>query len=200
MLQMTKTMDEQTEAINFLKGFIAAFSEQIHTDILVKPGNDGPSIPAHKAILATRSEIFKNMLDSDECKTAPNGTITLPELNHEELKCLIEFLYSGSLTLEKLEKHGYSLLLAADKYEIPYLQKLCERHMHKSLSTSNALDFLEISSICSNKELMERSLSFIVKNFHFIAFLPKYDEFVHKNPHLALQVTREFLKSKGKTN
>ncbi|KAI4306521.1 hypothetical protein L6164_029792 [Bauhinia variegata] len=62
-------------------------------------------IPAHKAVLATSSEIFKIMLDSDECKVAPSKTITLSEVKYEELECLWEFLYSGTLAPEKVEKH-----------------------------------------------------------------------------------------------
>ncbi|XP_034698261.1 BTB/POZ domain-containing protein At3g56230-like [Vitis riparia] len=46
-------------------GFAAAFRDQIHTDIEVKPGHNRPSLFAHRALLAARSEIFKNMLDSD---------------------------------------------------------------------------------------------------------------------------------------
>ena len=64
------------------------------------------------------------MLDSDGCKAPPNDTITLPELNTEELESLLGFLYSGNLPLDKLEKHVYSLFVAADKYEIPYLHAM----------------------------------------------------------------------------
>ncbi|XWS65547.1 hypothetical protein CRYUN_Cryun05aG0122900 [Craigia yunnanensis] len=118
--------------------------DQIHTNIQLKPGNNGPSIPEHRALLAARSEIFRNMLDSDDCKAPSSDTITLPELNTEELESLIEFLYSGNLPLDKIEKHVYSLFVASDKYEIPYLQDLCERYMLSSLNASNVLEILEI--------------------------------------------------------
>jgi speckle-type POZ protein len=142
---------------------------------------------------ATRSQIFKNMLDSDECKAPPMDTITLSELNFEELECLLEFLYTGSLAKEKVEKHVYSLSVAADKYEISYLQKFCERHMFRSLNSSNALDVLEISDICSYISLKETALNFIVKNMEDIAFSVRYDEFALKNPHLCVQITRASL-------
>ncbi|KAF2319214.1 hypothetical protein GH714_013997 [Hevea brasiliensis] len=142
---------------------------------------------------AARSEIFKNMLDSDACKAPANDTITIPELNHEELESLLEFLYSGSLAAEKVEKHIYSLTLAADKYEIPFLLKFCERYMLRSLVSSNALDVLEISDVCSNKILKETALNFIVKNLEDLVFSAKYETFVSKNPHLSVQITRAFL-------
>ncbi|KAG6752088.1 hypothetical protein POTOM_044307 [Populus tomentosa] len=166
---------------------------QTLTDIQLKPGNDGPSIPAHRALLAARSEIFKNMLDSDAYKAPASDTIMLPELNHQELESLLEFLYSGSLPSEKLEKHVYSLTLAADKYDIPYLLKFCERHMLRFLNSSNALHVLEIADTCSNKTLKETALSFIVKNMEDVVFSTKYEAFVPENPHLAVQVTRALL-------
>lgn len=197
VLKWVKEMKEMEEEVNyklrFLGGLEAAFRYQLHTDILVKPGNGGPSIPAHRALLATKSDIFKNMLDSDGCKEAPNEAITLPELNHEELESLLEFLYSGSLSMDKVEKHIYSLSVAADKYEIPFLLKFCERQMLSSLSSSNALDILEISDICSNLTLKDTSLNFIVKNMEDIVFSSRFEAFALKNPHLSVQITRASL-------
>lgn len=133
------------------------------------------------------------MLDSDGCKAPPNDAVTLPELNHEELESLLEFLYNGDLHEEKMNKHVYSLFLAADKYGISYLQKLCERHMLESLSTANALDVLEVADLCSCLTLKNNALDFIVKNMHDIVFSAKYDAFALKNPHLCVQISRASL-------
>nr|GMC61808.1 BTB/POZ domain-containing protein At3g56230 [Ipomoea batatas] len=190
--EMREMEEELNEKLNFLGGFAAAFRQDIHTDILVKPGtNNGPPIPAHRALLAARSDIFKNMLDSDGCKAAPtDDTITLPELNYEELHALLEFLYAGDLPKQKAEKHVYSLSIAADKYEIPFLQKFCEEQMLGSLNSSNALDVLEISDTCSNQSLKETALNFIVKNMEDVVFSSRFDTFALKNPHLTVQITR----------
>ncbi|WCJ20003.1 BTB/POZ domain-containing protein [Euphorbia peplus] len=190
---MKETEDEMNEKINFLSGFIFLFREKILTDIQLKPGNGGPSISTHKAILAARSEIFKTMLDSDTFKAPTNDTITIPELNNEELESLLEFLYTGTLPQEKMEIHVYSLTVVADKYEIPFLLNFCEKHLHRSLNSSNALDVLEISDVCSNKVLKENALNFIVKNLEDIVFSARYETFVTKNAHLAVHVTRGFL-------
>ncbi|KAK6932940.1 BTB/POZ domain [Dillenia turbinata] len=133
------------------------------------------------------------MLDSDGCKAPPNGTITLPELDHEELESLLEFLYSGSLPAEKVEKHVYSLAIAADKYDIPFLLRFCEQQMLESLNSSNALDILEISDVCSNQTLKDTALNFIVKNMEDIIFSSRYDSFTPKNPRLSVQIARASL-------
>ncbi|KAK4385264.1 BTB/POZ domain-containing protein [Sesamum angolense] len=90
----------------------------------------------------------------------------------------------------KVEKHVYSLSIAADKYEIPFLQKFCEHHMLGSLNSSNALDVLEISDTCSNQSLKETALNFIVRNMEDIVFSARFDAFALKNPHLTVQITR----------
>lgn len=148
---------------------------------------------------ASRSVIFKNMLDSDGCKAAPCDSITLPELTNEVLYSLLEFLYTGSLPADKVEKHVYSLSLAADKYEIPFLQKFCEQRMLGSLSSSTALDVLEISDACSSQIVKETALNYIVKNMEDIIFSSRYDAFALKNPHLCVQITRaSFMDAKNR--
>ncbi|XWS08326.1 hypothetical protein CRYUN_Cryun41cG0069900 [Craigia yunnanensis] len=187
-------IDLKDKRIKFLSGLYGAFKEEIHTDTQLKPGDDGPCIPAHGVILATRSEIFKNMLDSDGIKAPPSDTITitLPELNYEELESLLEFLYCGSLPLEKLEKHVYPLFIAAEKYEISYLQEFCQCYMLNSLNGSSVLDVLETSEVCSNKGLKEIALNFIFSNTEAVVLSDKYEALAAKNPQLCMQITREF--------
>lgn len=150
---------------------------------------------------AARSDIFRNMLDSDGCKAPPADTITLEELDYEELESLLEFLYSGNLPKDKVEKHVYSLSIAADKYEIPFLQKFCEHQMLGSLTSSNVLDILEIADTCSNQALRETALNFIVKNMEDVVFSGRFDAFALKNPHLTVQITRaSFMDIKNRRN
>ncbi|XP_038995745.1 BTB/POZ domain-containing protein At3g56230-like [Hibiscus syriacus] len=191
---LTDTEDDLKKRISFLSGFMVAFKEQIHTDIKLEP-NDGPSISAHKSLLAARSEIFKNILSSDNYKAPPSNTdtITLPELNTEELKSLLEFLYTGDLPEDKFKRHVFTLYVAADKYEILYLQESCERYMMNSLNESNALDILEISDSHPNKKLKDTTLNFIVRNMKSIVSSQKYEVFASSNPHLSVEITRAFV-------
>ncbi|KAI8564339.1 hypothetical protein RHMOL_Rhmol03G0173100 [Rhododendron molle] len=200
--EMKDMEEEMNDKLTFLGSFVTSFRDQTHTDIQVKPGNNGPPIPAHRALLASRSEILKNVLDSDGCKAPPNdNTITLPELDHEELDALLEFLYTGTLPKEKAEKHVYSLSIAADKYDIPFLHKFCEHRMLGSLNSLNALDVLEISDLCSNQGLKETALNFIVKNMEDVVFSARFDAFALKNPHLTVQITRaSFMDIKSRRN
>ncbi|KAM3344870.1 hypothetical protein CQW23_12834 [Capsicum baccatum] len=179
------------EKLNYQSSCLDAFKGQVNRDILVKPGNNSPAITVHKSLLSASSVIFKFMLDSDGCKAPPGHTITLPELSYLELHALLDFLYRGELPKEKLDKHIHSLSVAADKYEIKFLQKYCEHHMLASLNTLNALDLLEISDTHkSYPHLRVAAMNFIIENVECIVFTPKYDAFAVKNPHLNLQITK----------
>ena len=134
------------------------------------------------------------MLDSDTCKAAADEAVTLPELSHGELGALLEFLYSGGLPEEEMKRHVRSLSAAADKYDIPYLRKMCERHMSSSLSASTALGVLEVADGCSYRGLKDMALKFIVNNMQEIVFSSEYDAFALKNPHLGVLITRASLK------
>nr|KJB74973.1 hypothetical protein B456_012G016600 [Gossypium raimondii] len=195
---LTDTEDDLRKRISFLSGFMVAFKDQIHTDIKLKP-NNGPCISAHRSLLAARSEIFKNILSSDNFKAPPTDTdtITLSELSTEELKSLLEFLYTGDLPADKFKNHVYALCAAADKYEIPYLQESCERYMLNSLNASNALDILDLSNLYSKKKLKETTLNFIVRNMKSIVSSQKYEEFASSNPNLCVEVSRAFVESRG---
>ncbi|RZC90572.1 hypothetical protein C5167_029706 [Papaver somniferum] len=175
--------------INYLGGLATALTEKIHSDIQVKPG-DGPSVPAHKFLLATRSEVFKHMLSSDTCKSSQIDSVCLPEFNHEQLQTFLELLYCGNLAKEKFEMHYYCLALASHKYAIPHLEKFCEEHILKLIDSSNALKVLEISEICANETLRVAALESIINHRKKIICAPSFEEFAIKNPHLVVHITR----------
>ncbi|XP_026416180.1 BTB/POZ domain-containing protein At1g01640-like [Papaver somniferum] len=94
-----RLVEEMEDREGFHSDLADAFRKGIPSDIQVKPSS-GPSIGSHRILLATRSEILKNMLKSDSGKAAPEDFINLPEFNHEELDTFLEFLYRGDLPTE----------------------------------------------------------------------------------------------------
>ncbi|CAH8250814.1 unnamed protein product [Arabidopsis lyrata] len=132
------------------------------------------------------------MLDSDECKTSSEESITLPDLSHDEFKSLLEFLYTGNL---KAPYNQYrSLYLAADKYDISYLLDVCRNHFIASLSSRNVLDILELASIPCDTILKDAAINHIVKHMEEVVVPMKYETFVQRNPDLSVEITRAYLR------
>ncbi|XP_024004171.1 putative BTB/POZ domain-containing protein At2g40440 [Eutrema salsugineum] len=188
--KFTRTGIETVNHMEFFRGIIKAFKEQRHVDVWLKAGDQTDAIPAHKLILAAKSKVFRNILETDDCKASPKETITLSEMTKGELETFLEFMYNGSLPDKKLVQHVHSLYQAADKYEIPYLQDICRKQLIDSMNTSNAFDLLELAKIHSD-EIFEDSLSeFITRHMEEISFSSKFMSFVESNPALAVQTIR----------
>ncbi|CAH8278870.1 unnamed protein product [Arabidopsis lyrata] len=154
------------------------------------------AISAHKLILASRSEVFKKMLELDEFKTSTKHveTITLSEMKQEELEAFVEFIYSdGSKLSANVKQHARSLYLAADKYEIMHLRDLCRAELISSLSFSNSLDILELAQIPFDKVLHDAAFSFIKKNLKTIDSSDEFKLFIASNPNLAVEIVKASL-------
>ncbi|CAN6997342.1 hypothetical protein IGI04_018765 [Brassica rapa subsp. trilocularis] len=189
-------MATQTNQQIFSGGLAKVLEEQWQVDVRLKAGvdnDDDSAISAHKLILASRSEVFKKMLESDEVKTLAEQveTVTLSEMKKEELKTFVEFMYSdGTMLSPKAKQHVRSLYLAADKYEIPHLRDLCRNEMISSLDMSNALDFLELAQIPFDNGLNEAAFSYVKNNISTIASSEVFKLFVVSNPNLAWEIMK----------
>ncbi|KAG7537094.1 BTB/POZ domain [Arabidopsis suecica] len=185
-------MATPTNKEHFSGGLAKVLAEKWQVDLMLKAKNsdEGSAISAHKLILASRSEVFKKMLELDEFKTSTTKhveTITLSEMKQEELEAFVEFLYSdGSMLSVNVKQHARSLYLAADKYEIPHLRDLCRAELISSLSLSNSLDILELAQIPFDKVLHDAAFSYIEKNISTIASSDDFKLFVVSNPNLAV--------------
>lgn len=135
------------------------------------------------------------MLESKATKASSDQTLFFSEMRHEELETLVEFMYNdhGLVSSSKLKKHVRSLYLAAQRYEIPHLRDLCRNELISSLSSSNALDVLELSQVPLDKPLTDAVLSFIARNINTFLDSCEFKMFVARNPNLAVEITKAFL-------
>ncbi|ESQ38170.1 hypothetical protein EUTSA_v10029325mg [Eutrema salsugineum] len=189
-------MEKQTSLAIFSGGFANVLEEQWQVDVQLKAGDsdDGATISAHKLVLAARSKVFRKMLEQDESKASLGmEIITLSEMKHEEVKALVEFLYSdGTMPCE--EMHARSLYLAADKYEIPHLRNLCRNQLISSLNLSNALDILELAQIPFDNALNDAALVFIKTNISKIVSSDELKLFAASNPNLTIEIMKASFK------
>ncbi|CAO2143032.1 unnamed protein product [Urochloa humidicola] len=166
----------------------------MHTDIVVKPGTGAP-IPAHKAILAARSDVFRHMLSGDEqCKAPAGDAISLAELSHDELSLLLSFFYTGGgLDQDLPERHLHALLVAADKYDVPFLRRACEARLAARVDPQSALRTLEVADLSSSAVLRERAMDTVLEHAEQVVFSPEYEDFAVRNAGLCVEITRALL-------
>ncbi|EOA13958.1 hypothetical protein CARUB_v10027080mg [Capsella rubella] len=183
---------------DFSGGLAKVLAEKWQVDVRLKAMNsdDGSAISAHKLILASRSEVFKKMLESDELKTSTKEveTITLSEMKQEELEAFVEFIYSHGYTIsDNVKQHARSLYIAADKYVILHLRDLCRMELMSSLSLSNSLDILELAQFPFDEVLNDAAFGYIKKNISTIASSDEFKLFVASNANLAVEIMKASL-------
>ena len=85
------------------------------------------------------------MLAADErCKAPAGDAISLPERTHDELALFLAFLYTGALEDDggggclqvPEERQLHALLVAADKYDVPFLRRACEARLAAAVDAS----------------------------------------------------------------
>ncbi|CAA7054365.1 unnamed protein product [Microthlaspi erraticum] len=178
----------------FWDGIAKIFTEK-QADVRLKPCDDKDeeaAIFAHKILLSARSKVFKMIFESDKFKASSMmETVTVEDLNHEELVAFVEFLYSdGAILSGKAKKHVVSLYRAAHKYEIPHLGDLCRYVLISSLRSCNALKVLALSEIPSDDALCDAALKVIKTHKSTISTSAAFKEFAVLHPVLTVKIMK----------
>jgi BTB/POZ domain-containing protein 9 len=88
------------------------------SDIRLVVGQDGEVFPAHKLILAARSEYFRKMFYGTQMKEARDGVCTFLYDDPQVFKTMIYHLYATPMEDVLEPKHLVMCLLMAEKYGI----------------------------------------------------------------------------------
>ena len=89
--------------------------------------------PAHKVILVTRSKVFASMFEY-ETKENLTNQIDIEDIEPEVFQELLRFIYTGEVSLNKMETIAAGLLIAADKYLLDGLKMICENYLLRYIS------------------------------------------------------------------
>ncbi|CAG2168295.1 unnamed protein product [Oppiella nova] len=145
--------------LNLSQDYSALLKDGKYADVKIIA--DSQELKAHKAILSARSPVFNAMFSSEMLETREN-VIRIDDLSHEVVSELLTFMYSGKVA--NLSKVSKELLSAADKYELPQLSELCEKHLMSSVSVESAPEILVLSHLHKAAKLKAVVIEFIIAN------------------------------------
>jgi speckle-type POZ protein len=159
---------------------------------------------------AARSEVLRHVLSSDDerCKAPAGDSISLPDLSHDELSLFLAFLYTGAFEDEDKdglpsleERQLHALLVAGDKYDMPFLRRACEARLAARVEPSNVLRTLEVAELSGSAVLKERAMDTVVEHAEQLVFSPEYHDFAvrNNNASLCVEITRALLANKNST-
>ncbi|CAK1599353.1 unnamed protein product [Parnassius mnemosyne] len=157
-------IDLDQNIIDFVKcnhDFGALLEDPIDADFTIE-SSEGDKFQVHKVILASQSEVFKAML-KEETAESQNNYVKLIDVCTEDLQCLIEFIYTG--TVKELENRNcFNLLILSDKYNLKGLKDLAQYALSLQLSTDSVLEILVLADMYNSDTLKFSALKFIKKN------------------------------------
>ena len=114
----------------------------------------------HKVVLFLGTNYYKKMFSGNF--TESEGKVTINDVNIKTMQTFLQFLYCGEVKKSDID---VDLLLAADKYEVNYLQSMCELELGKNISIETSPDLAIVASMCGSKSFKEHVYGFIRKNW-----------------------------------
>lgn len=158
----------------------------------VKIHCDGQVFDCHKIILSGQSGVFKKMLVENDMVEATSGKIEITDASATTMENLLFYIYHEDL-YENDSEIVLDLLMAANKYAIFDLVKICVKVLKESLSEKNVMDVMTAAFLINQEELFELAWKFILKlrieNQH--VEIEGWKELEEKNPTLVKMMMKK---------
>lgn len=146
--------------IQYHYDFSTLLTDPIYSDFTIE-SSEGDKFNVHRIILTAHSEVFKAMLREDTAESQ-NSFVKLVDVSTDELKCVLEFIYTGTIT--KFDTNVCNLLVLADQYNISGLRELSQYILSKQLTEENALETLVIADMYNADSLKIAAMVLIKGN------------------------------------
>ena len=122
---------------------------------------DSETLPCHKVILATRSDVFKAMFDAKSgFAELQDGVLEIEDFDAHTMKVFLEYMYMDSI---KTEDINCKVLMAAHKYNFERLFSECSQHLMLSISKENVIEIIKCAHLLNTDELFRKAVLAITK-------------------------------------
>ncbi|KAI9579394.1 hypothetical protein GQX74_004866, partial [Glossina fuscipes] len=145
---------------SFLDGLNKMRVEQKYCDFTLEV--DGDIVKVHKVAVAIGSPYFARMLENDMEENRA-GTVKLEATDLRTIKALIEYVYTGIITLT--EDNVEALLSASDRFQIEWVKLECEEYVKRNLNPANCLRILKLCDTPTFTSLYDSVHNYIVDHF-----------------------------------
>jgi speckle-type POZ protein len=179
-------------------GLAVMLDKQEHTDVSFDVG--GESFSAHRLVLAARSPVLKAELYGPMAESNLSS-ITIQDMEASTFRSMLHYIYHGSLpSTSKTDASStmaeyQHLLIAADRYGIERLNKICEAKLSSyGINIDTVFSMLELAEqhLCS--KLKDRCFDFLAdgENFKMVATSDEYLQLMQTFPALLVEVRNRF--------
>lgn len=148
---------------------------------------DGREFPAHKLILAARSEVFAAMFQHPTKENLTNR-ITIEDVEPEVFHELLRFVYTGRVSSDKMESLAAGLFIAADKYLLDDLKLECENYLLHNMSPDNCVVLLLHGDLTNPSEHLNGAAKFFRRYTNQVMATDVWKELKIENPALLFNI------------
>ena len=153
--------DVSSDAINCLNELsthlCGLFNNMSLSDVILNVR--GREFPAHKVILAARSEVFAAMFKHPMTEQSTNQ-IEIEDIEPEVFQELLRFIYTGRVSRAAMESMAANLFIAADKYLLDELKMKCEIYLLYHMSPENCAVLLLHGDLRNPTEPLKEAATF----------------------------------------
>jgi speckle-type POZ protein len=156
----------------------------------------GETFPAHRAVLAARSPVFKKQLLGSMADAKTMSSITIHDIAPATFKVMLRYMYTDAcpadaeLGDDSPGEMFQNLLAAADRFALDRLKLLCARKLWESLSVDTIAATLGCAEIYNCPKLKTKCIDFFAdeKNFKKVVLTDGFVELMHKFPSILAEV------------
>ncbi|KAM0889372.1 hypothetical protein ACQ4PT_027732 [Festuca glaucescens] len=164
----------------------------------------GESLNAHRLVLAARSPVFKAELYGPMVESKMTS-ITVQDMEASTFKSMLHYMYHGSLpdaggkdVCSTMAQYQH-LLVAADRYGVEGLNKICEYKLsgNGGIMVDNVVSMLELAEDHVCPKLKARCFDFLADgdNLKMVAISDEYIRLIQSFPNLLVEVRSRIKKA-----
>ncbi|XP_027148717.1 BTB/POZ domain-containing protein At4g08455 [Coffea eugenioides] len=203
--ELKREIDDLKSKVNFLRFFWGPplLSPPLFTDVVLVASDDHSTascqplpVPAHRAVLASRSPVFKAMLEI-KMEESLSGTIKICDVSYDALRAFVNYLYTAEACLDV--NMACDLLVLAEKYQVKHLKTYCEKFLISNLSWENSIPIYAFAHQHNARSLVDAALSLIMDNMEKLRKREEYAELVEKEPRMVVELYEAYLSKQVNT-
>ncbi|GBG72775.1 hypothetical protein CBR_g12343 [Chara braunii] len=165
---------------------LRAMASYKYSDIALM-ASDGIEIPAHRVVLASRSEYFRALFEG-EMQESQQKVIHLKTVSKDVLMIVLTFMYGG--VVEVPSHLQLEVMSVADMLLLEDLKLECERHLKDAVGVENCCAFLQSADRHGASALRAHCLSFLVREYESVVGSSGYASLLSSSPALALEMSQ----------
>ncbi|XP_008219709.1 PREDICTED: uncharacterized protein LOC103319894 [Prunus mume] len=176
--------------------FLTTSQPDSFSDVILFAANGGSAqaavpVPAHKAVLVSRSPVFNAILEN-EMEESLSGTIKIRDVSYGTLRAFVNYLYTTEVVCLD-QQLACDLLVMAEKYQVHHLKDLCQKFLVANLNWENSFSTYTFVHQHNAKKVIDAALTLIIDNMDKLTAREEYAELKEKDPQLVFEIYEAYL-------